>query len=245
MPTLTAAPENRKSQSAINKHYITMSYTIELAFTPLLYILQRMSQPFHYRQEIYRKLIHLSSLWMPAAIYFLERKIALLVFAVSMIAVLAYEIVRRQRNVWARVLDWVFGGALRPDEKGRRFKPSGAIYVLIAAFLSALVFPRLVAVTALAMMLTGDAAAALMGRRFGRVRILDKSLEGALAFFVAALATAGVIAAVVPAAESRYMYAATAAALAGAAVELVSKRLHIDDNLAAPLAAGGVMMLLM
>jgi dolichol kinase len=204
-----------------------------------------MSQPFHYRQEVYRKLIHLTSLWMPAAIYFLEQKTALLAFAVCMAAVLAYEIVRRQNNGAAHLLERIFGLALRPDEKGQRFKPSGAIYVLTAAFLAALVFPRLIAVTALAMVLTGDTAAALVGRRFGRIRIFDKSLEGMLAFFVTALATAGAVAAGLPGVSGRFIYAATGAALVAAAVELVSKKVSIDDNLAAPLAAGAMMMFLM
>jgi dolichol kinase len=203
-----------------------------------------MSQAFHYRQEVYRKLIHLSSLWMPAAIYFLERETALWVFAACGAVVFAYELLRRRKNGLARLLERLVGAALRPEEKGGRFKPSGAVYVLAAAFLSALIFPQLVAVTALAMMLTGDAAAALVGRRFGRKKIFDKTLEGALAFFAAALATAAVIAAAAPVAEG-YLYAATAAAVVAAMVELVSKQLRLDDNLSAALAAGAVMMFLM
>ena len=189
-------------------------------------------------------MIHLSSLWMPAAIYFFDRGAALGIFAGCLIAVLAYEIVRRRNNRAARLLERIFGLALRPDEKGQRFKPSGAVYVLAAALLSTLIFPRLAAVTALAMMLTGDAAAALAGRRFGRKKIFEKSLEGALAFFAAALATAIAIAAAAPVGEG-YMYAATAAAAVAALVELASKRLRIDDNLSVPLAAGFVLMLLM
>lgn len=203
-----------------------------------------MSQPFHYRQEVYRKLIHLSSLWMPLAIYFLEQKTALVIFAAGMVAVLFYETARRQKNSLAHFLERAFGAALRPEEKGQRFKPSGAIYVLAAACLSTLVFPRIVAVTAMAMMLTGDAAAALLGRKFGRNKIFDKSLEGGLGFFAAALATAVAIAALAPVDEA-YIYAAAAAAAVGALVELLSQRLRIDDNLSVPLAAGGVMMLLM
>ncbi|MCE9507618.1 MAG: hypothetical protein K8R48_04795 [Alphaproteobacteria bacterium] len=203
-----------------------------------------MSQVFHYRQEVYRKLIHLSSLWMPVAIYFLERETALWVFAACTIAVLAYEIARRRKNGLARLLERLVGAALRPEEKGQRFKPSGALYVLAAAFFSTLVFPQLIAVTALAMMLTGDAAAALVGRKFGKKKIFDKTLEGALAFFGAALATAAVIAELAPVGEG-YMLAATAAAVVAAQVELVSKQLRLDDNLSAALAAGGVMLFLM
>ena len=199
---------------------------------------------FSYRHEVYRKLIHLSSLWMAAAIYFLAQNEALVLFAVAAVAVLSYEVIRRQDNAVARLLEKILGAALRPDEKGKKFKPSGAIYMLIAAFLSTLLFPNLIAITAMSMMLTGDAAAALVGKRFGRVKVLNKSIEGSAAFFVVALATAAIIAASVPVATG-YMYAATIAAAAATTVELVSKKLYIDDNLSVPLAAGSVMMLLM
>jgi dolichol kinase len=197
-----------------------------------------MSQSFQYRQEVYRKLIHLSSLWMPVAIYFLAWETALAAFAAGMIMVLAYEIIRRQNSRIAHLLERLLGPALRPDEKERRFKPSGAIYVLTAAFLLTLLFPKPVAVTALAMVLTGDTAAALIGRKFGRRKIFDKSLEGTLAFFVTALATAAVL-------PGTAFAAATAAALTAALVELVSKKVYIDDNLSAPLAAAAVLTFLM
>jgi len=199
---------------------------------------------FHYRQEVFRKLLHLSSLWMPVAIYFLEKETALSVFAAGAVAVLAYEAVRRHDHGLAKILNRLLGAALRPDEKEISFKPSGAVYVLAAAFLTTLLFPRLIAITALSMMLTGDAAAALVGSRFGKKAVLGKSLEGALAFFVTALATAGAVAALMPV-SAGYMQAALAAAFAAAVTELVSNKIRINDNLSVPLAAGAVMLLLL
>lgn len=199
---------------------------------------------FHYRQEIYRKLIHLSSLWMAGVIYFCEKPVSLAVFGGFMSITLIYEGVRRQDHALAHLLERVLGAALRPEEKAGRFKPSGAIYVLAAAFLCVLLFPRMIAVTALAMALTGDAAASLAGIKFGRRKVFDKSLEGAVAFFAAALVTADVIAAALPAGAG-YMSAAAIAAFAAAAVELTAKKTGINDNLSVPLAAGAVMLLLL
>lgn len=199
-------------------------------------------QPFHYRHEVYRKLIHLSSLWMPVAIYFLEKKTSLIVFAAGAAFVLAYEVIRRQEHGAAKLLDRIFGAALRPDEKGEKFKPSGAVYVLTAAFFCTLFFPKVIALTALAMMLTGDAAAALVGRKFGRNMISNKSIEGATAFFVIALTTAAVISICIPV-DAKYIAAVTAAAFVAAIVELLSQKIRIDDNLSVPLAAGVTMML--
>lgn len=196
-----------------------------------------MSQGFEYRREVYRKLIHVSSLWMPLLTCLAPRGAALGVFALGIVAVVAYEVLRRRDDALARLLNRLFGAALRPDETGARFKPSGAVYVLIAAFLTTFFFTPAIAATAMAMMLVGDAAAALVGRRYGRIVLIDgKSFEGALAFFVAALVAAAVVSAFVPVPAS-FPRAAAVAALAAALAELAARRLRIDDNLSVPLVA--------
>lgn len=92
-------------------------------------------------------------------------------------------------------------------------------------------------VLALAVLAVGDPAAAIIGRRFGRTRLLaSRSLEGALAF----LAAGGVGALLVlrlyfPAvALPTAIVLALAASAAGALAELLSGR--VDDNLSIPLA---------
>lgn len=203
-----------------------------------------MTEEFSYRQEIYRKLIHLSSLWIPIAIYMFEKKTSLLIFFSGIILVYAYERIRKQDHALARLLNKTLGAALRPDEKEATFKPSGAVYVLIAAFLSTLIFPETIAITALSMMLIGDAAAALIGRKYGKHKLLGKSVEGTVAFSVTAFINALIIAAFIPV-ESGYLTAATIAAFVAAFVELVSKKIGLDDNLTISLAIGFVMMLIM
>ncbi len=204
-----------------------------------------MHEGFDYRREVCRKLIHLSSLWMPLLICVAPRDVALGVFALGVVFVAAYEVLRRRPGALARLLDRLFGAMLRPDETGARFKPSGAVYVLIAAFVTTFFFARDVAAAAMAMMLMGDAAAALVGRKFGRWRVIDgKSFEGALAFFVAALVAAAAVSAILPVAAS-YPRASAYAALAAAVTELVARRLRVDDNLSVPLVAAAVMTLTM
>lgn len=188
-------------------------------------------------------MIHLSSLWTVGVIYFCEKPAALAIFAVFLGLVFSYEIIRRQDNRVARVLERLLGGVLRPDEKGEKFKPSGAVYVLLAACISTLIFPKLIAMTAMAMMLVADVPAALIGRKFGKTKILNKSLEGSAAFFVAALLVVFLMAMLMPV-DGRYLLAGSVAALIAAAAELVSGRLRIDDNLSVPLVAGAVMLLL-
>jgi dolichol kinase len=196
-----------------------------------------------YRQEIYRKLIHLSSLWMCVVMYTLDRSPALFIFAGLAILVFIGEILRRQDTATARFLNRCFGNMLRGAEREKKLRPSGAFYMLVGAFLTVLLFPRVTAVTAFAMMLTGDTAAALIGRRFGRVKLFDKSAEGLAAFIATAYAAALVIYFWIPT-EAGYLKIAAAGAVVGGVTELLTKKLHLDDNLSVPLAIGCIMTIL-
>jgi dolichol kinase len=198
---------------------------------------------FSYRQEILRKLVHLTSLWMVAALYVLDRNTCLLLFFAGILACAAFEILRRGQGRLARILNAAFGITLRQEEKGASFQPSGAVYVCLAALLCAFLFSREIAMSALAMMLTGDVAAALIGRKFGKTPLLDKSLEGTAAFFITAV-PAALILQKLPGLTALPAPAVIAAALAAAITELVSKKARIDDNLAVPVAAGAVLWLL-
>jgi dolichol kinase len=61
---------------------------------------------------------------------------------------------------------------------------TGATYVLLAATLVVAIFPKVFVIPAIAVLILGDIAAALLGRKFGRHKFLAKSLEGTLSFFV-------------------------------------------------------------
>jgi dolichol kinase len=83
----------------------------------------------------------------------------------------------------------------------------------------------------------GDPAAALIGRRYGRVKLLNgRSLEGSLTFFAVGLAAGlAVLTAYADFAWGARLALAAAAAFAGAVAELVSRR--VDDNLSVPVCA--------
>ena len=97
---------------------------------------------------------------------------------------------------------------------------------------------------ALAVMLTGDAAAALVGRRFGRIRLVNgKSLEGCASFVVAGYAALAAVLAISGHGGTREDLAGIAAVLLAALAELFQKQLKLDDNLTIPLVAGSAMLL--
>lgn len=107
--------------------------------------------------------------------------------------------------------------------------------------LLALALTRSPAVCAAAVLVlgVGDPSAALIGRRWGRIKLLNgRSLEGSLTFVATgSLVAFAALATLFPALSIGAAAAmAGAAAVAGAAAELVSRR--IDDNLTIPVAAG-------
>ncbi len=108
-----------------------------------------------------------------------------------------------------------------------------------ALLLLALTGRPLLCAIACAVLGLADPAAALIGRRFGRTRLVNgRSFEGSTAFFVVAFSAA--LAIMVGLHDLPWAAAAIAsavAALTAALVELFSRR--IDDNLTIPLATAG------
>lgn len=194
-----------------------------------------------YKAEVIRKSIHLCSLSIPIIYYFISRIQALFLLVPMMLLFLGVDLLRHFHAPTAKVFYETFGGLLRKhehDEKAKRL--SGATHVLISATICVLIFPKLITITAFAILIISDSAAALVGRRFGSRRFLNKSLEGSAAFFLTALL---VIAATpkVSTGAGEYFIAAAAAAI-GTVIEALS--VGIDDNLSIPISIGAVMWVL-
>ena len=202
---------------------------------------QRLGKNIDYRAELIRKTIHLCSLSIPVTYYFISRERALMLLVPVMSMFLIVDLLRYFHEPTAKLFYRSFGWLLRSHEHDHKAKRlSGATHVLISATLCVLVFPKLITITAFAILIISDSAAALVGRRFGRKRFLNKSLEGSAAFFLTALA---VIAATpkISSGSGEYAIAVIAAAV-GTVVEALS--VGIDDNLSIPLSIGTVMWVL-
>lgn len=189
-----------------------------------------MTPEIAYRQEVLRKLIHLSSLWIPVAVYFLDRIYAAVLFALLAMGMLAYEFVRRRDGALSTLLNNMFGSILRAHEK-KSF--AGATWMMIGVLL-VLAFPKMVAVTSLTVLVVSDTAAALVGRKYGRTRLVSgKSLEGTLAFFVSGLLCVTLVGAL----TGGVVFIAGAVGVALAALaELFTQKIRLDDNISVTLA---------
>ena len=199
-----------------------------------------------YAEEIKRKLVHLSSLWMVAATLLLARWrfAAAILFVLLLILTLVSEHDYANGGKYlGRLYGRLFGRMLRNEVRPGQWIVSGGAPVLAAAALVNLIFMPPIAAGSLAVMLVGDAAAALIGRKFGRHKIVNgKSLEGCLSFILfggIALTTVLMISSV----PARFFWAIPVAVIAGAAAELFQKQLKLDDNLTIPLAVGAVLTL--
>lgn len=175
--------------------------------------------------QIYRKLWHLSFLWAPVLYYyFLTRSQAILLSAAFLLFFVLLDLVRLNWKRGNEIAFRLFPFLLREQER-KTFNTS--IYFALSCLLCAFFFEKRVAVLAIALLCVGDPVAAIVGTRYGTVRILNKSLQGSLACFVVCLLVA------------RLLFGWTIAfwaALTATFFELVSSRLN--DNLSIPLFSG-------
>jgi len=188
-----------------------------------------------YRQELYRKLTHMGALVIPGGYYYLglTRGEALAIMIPVTVLMILIDIARlRQWRLWA-VLKPLISPIVRAHELKGDF--TGAFYILLTATICIAVFPKPIAVLALAFIIVGDSAAALIGRKFGKHKFRNKSLEGSLAFFVSAV----LVALIAP--EMSFVVG-----LIGAAVATVTEAVSfkVDDNTSVPLVSGLIMYLL-
>jgi dolichol kinase len=187
-----------------------------------------------YKQEVLRKLIHLSSLWIPLGAYFSSpEKFLPLLYVTSFITVL-FDVLRHYNKTISKIFNLFFAPLLRPHEQVELML-TGSSYMMIAASCCFLAFPRDIAIFAMSVLIISDSAAALVGKKFGNIKILDKSLEGLLAFIVSGLLVALYIWLNFDL-ELHWLLNGFASVIIAGIVELISSKIKIDDNLTVPLA---------
>ena len=193
-----------------------------------------------YRQEVLRKMVHLSSIWMPVALFYLPRMFNVVMFGTFAVLNVLIEIAVFRGVPYVTPLYKKLFGKMARESKPGEFRFSGAPPMYASACLTALCFSNRVASCAFAILILSDTSAALIGRKWGRHRFsIGKSLEGSLAF----LLTGWIIAACYCAAGG--LTGGTVAVwLAGVALsciaEFFNEQIPLDDNFTIPLLFGAV-----
>ncbi len=186
-----------------------------------------------HNSEFIRKLLHLSNLVIPFTyLFYFDSKVEALIILLP-ITLLAFliEYLRINSISVKNIFDKYLFSMLRNHEKSGKY--TGATWVFISSTLSIGIFPKDIAIISLIYMSIGDTAAGLIGRKFGRIKIYNKTLEGALAGFIVCL----ILGLMIDLNLSKTLVAI--GALSAAIIELMS--ISIDDNLIIPLFSGTVM----
>lgn len=186
-----------------------------------------------HNSEFLRKLLHLSNLVIPFTyLFYFDSKVeALIILLPITLFALLIEYLRISSISVKNIFDKYLFSMLRNHEKSGKY--TGATWVFISSTLSIGIFPKDIAVISLIYMSIGDTAAGLIGRKFGRIKIYNKTLEGALAGFIVCL----FVGLMIDLNLSKTLVAI--GALSAAIIELMP--ISIDDNLRIPLFTGTVM----
>lgn len=187
----------------------------------------KVSQEIKFWRTILRPLAAI----FPLLYLFFDRKFMLIFIGSIALAFLLLDIVRllsRKTNLFLFKTPLIF-----KQKEIRNF--SSMSLFLVASFLAILLFPKDIAVLALIFLIFGDIFAKVIGMMFGKVRIFKKTLEGSIAYFLAAIIFGMIFQ---PYLGAGYLMLIVGA-LAAAIVELIPW--GIDDNISVALIAGAVM----
>ena len=195
-----------------------------------------------YVSEVARKTIHLTSLFIPVIYLHIEHTLGISILIAMTALSFLLDIGRLYHEPTRKLLMKTVGPLLRTHEvQHGRFRLTGATWVLIAATLSLGLFPTTVGVTAFTILIVSDTLAALIGRRYGEKRFLDKSVVGTATFAISAIGVVLVYSAIYSL-PSTFIIAGCIASVIGALAEASAVRLKLDDNIAIPFSVGIVML---
>ena len=185
--------------------------------------------------EYQRKAIHLFNLIIPFGYWFIipdQNKFKIIIITFTALFILA-DYFRTKSKLIKKLFIIFFDKMLREHELKGQF--TGATWVMISASVTILVFPKYIAIISLIFMSIGDTFAALIGRKFGKLKIYDKSFEGFLGGLIACLVVAYCY-------DPLPFYISGFGALAAMLFETLP--LPLDDNFRIPIGSAIIMTML-
>ena len=185
-----------------------------------------------YRQEIYRKFIHISSSVFALALWYFGKDTFLPWLICISIILPCLDYGRHHIDILRRIYNYYFTIFTRPIEYRNL---SGASWVVIGAALTTLIFNENTAIIGLLVLSLADSAAAIIGLRFGNTHLFNKSLEGSTAFFIVSLLIVFYLSPV-------FFLINLIAISAATAVELFSTA-RVNDNLLIPIVTASILTL--
>ncbi len=188
--------------------------------------------------EVKRKSVHLFALVIPLLYLIVPQYLSMLILAVFAFISILMDLFKYYDKRFRLLYVKIGGKLLRPHEI-KRFTASS--YILCSALIALVAFDKWVTIIVLTFIILGDIAAAIFGKRFGKHHTIEnKTLEGSMAFFIAAY-FGGIAFKVFAGIEAPW----TALFMGSlTATVLESLPLGIDDNLTVPLLTGVLLQLM-
>jgi len=154
------------------------------------------------KTELKRKAIHLTGLTVPAIYLLTNREFTLAFITVAFVVFVVLEPLRIIEEIRDRIkvklrlinpevatgIEVIEHHVTEIEREHEREGVAAHIYFTLASLIVVYFFSREIAIAAVTVATIGDAAAAIIGKNFGRHRFSNgKSLEGSLAYFISAL----------------------------------------------------------
>jgi dolichol kinase len=190
--------------------------------------------------EILRKLIHLSSLIYPILYLILDDKVVMLFITGTLLTVILIVEILRKRFIFINGLFCKYCGfSLRNKERSGL---TGGTFFMIGVFFTILFYSQSIAVLSMFILVISDTFASIVGLSFGRRKIVDnKTIEGSIAFLLSALIISCIGGIYFNLSLPNLMVASVFTTI----LELLNKRIKIDDNILIPLGHGLIVSLLL
>ena len=187
-------------------------------------------------KRLYRMLWHLvGGSFFPILSIFVTRKILLLSLGSISLIIFSIEAARFFYPKFNEIIYRRLHPVLKEDEK---IGLTGTTYLLVAALFVFAFFEKEIAAISLLFVSVGDLTAVIVGKRYGHIRVFNKSIEGSIACFLSCILIGAVF-------YFLGFIGSFIVILAGAAaatlIELLPTR--INDNLTVPVASAVVMFL--
>ncbi len=138
-----------------------------------------------FKNEFFRKIIHLLSSFFPILYLYTEKIHLLLILALANFIIIFIELNKNQMNYIGKNFNKYISFVVRPNENKQLMN---ATYLCATYFFVVLFFDKNIAIYSLLLLSISDSFAAIVGIRYGKINIIhSKTLEGTFAFIISGI----------------------------------------------------------
>ena len=188
---------------------------------------------FSFNREILRKIFHISTCIFPVLLYFYGSQLCMPYFFICGVLFISFDIARMKNHHIESIYNYFFSIVTKEYEYKRL---TSASYVCLSILFVTFFFDEKIAIASLLLMSLSDPFASVFGRYFGSFKIYEKSLEGSIVFYIISCS-------VLIALNFSYSISIIVS-LFCTVVELLSRKIKIDDNFLIPVTASFILFFL-